>query len=107
MRDYNCWKCGDQTRVPEKTKLIGGYGAKLCTQCCNEFHEFILPTPEWKALQDTDARLAVAVEQADETKTVRLNQEKGEILEKLFYIGKAWCPAPIPEPKKGQETNAG
>lgn len=106
MQEYNCWKCGSTSRMADNTKMVGGYNARLCLQCCNDFNEFVTATPEWRDLLDNDARLNVAVEQADEEKTVRVHRERTTIVTRLYAISKAWAPAPVPEPKK-TETNVG
>jgi hypothetical protein len=52
--NYNCQKCKTSDFFPEEVVMFGGYKARLCRQCSNEWHEFLLESGKFP-IKESDA----------------------------------------------------
>ena len=98
-----CQKCSGKEKTKEypygftgrSMILIGEFEADLCTKCVNEWHDFVMKTPEFIACQDSEIVLQgleiqakVGIDTSENYMSIK--RAHFVIKEKLYQIAKAW-----------------
>ena len=106
MRDWNCWKCGDKEASAETVRLAICYNTKLCVPCRNAWDEHCKALPEWREIQDLEARLHAHQGGKDEARCVELLAVRDALLVKVRAAAAEWAPAPVRTPVKRDQNSS-
>lgn len=101
-----CWRCGAHVfSLQDVTRLCGGYHAKLCGECLNDWDVYILEHPAFIRAQELDCEYnsAFAIASAtgnpcaDDLKEITAKQRAQQ--RQLFTLAETWSDDVIERPK--------
>lgn len=88
---FACHRCKrDHQDISEITQFVGGYTARLCTDCINAWHEHAQDLPAWKRFRDAvDLKQIYALAQNTHEAKAQMEIEQAA-RDELYALGKAW-----------------
>lgn len=86
-----CKRCGKEPFDVRNITLLGNYIANLCTDCRNQWNQFIIASEEYHQRNMLEIHLRVAIIEKDLMEALAIESKILKNGRKLLELGQQWC----------------